>query len=149
MNRIFRDQVDKLARFYSGSRFWRGLPESEPESQASLTSWYLSMSTPRFRLTYKACIVLLHLMSLARRGSTFNRLDGPGKAELMDGMLASKNPLVRGVPVILSLPFLVSHQQEGERLIEGLTAAAPGERDADPTEEERDAGIPYRKSRGR
>ncbi|WP_287152903.1 hypothetical protein [Candidatus Solincola tengchongensis] len=114
MNNFFRKQVENLVRFYFRSSYWSGMPEADPESQSSFIIWFLRAGAPEFRFLYWACLLGLHLLSLLLEGKTFNRLSESRKEELMDRLLSSRNPLLRGIPVLLSLPVLISYYRRDE-----------------------------------
>jgi len=105
------------------------------------------MSALRFRLTYQACIVQLHVASLAMKGRTFNELGDSGKEELMDRLLTSRNPMIRDIPAHLSLPFLISQQQGGVLFIERSQEPALQEEDVRTPGENEGSSMPYGKSR--
>ncbi len=111
---FFRKQVRRLVDFYFRSAYWRGLPEPEPEGQVAFVEWYLSAGAPEFRYLYELCIVSLHLLCLLLKGKTFNSLSDSQKEEVMDRLLSSRNPLLRNVPVLLSLPILISYYRREE-----------------------------------
>lgn len=111
---IFRKQIEKLVKFYFRSSYWSGMPEPDPEGQASFVIWYLRTGAPEFRWLYGTCLIGLHLLSLVLGGRTFHRLSDTRKEELMNRLLASRNPLLRGIPVLLSLPVLISYYRRDE-----------------------------------
>lgn len=114
MNVVLRRQVENLVRFYFRSSYWSGMPEADPEGQSSFVIWFLRAGAPEFRLLYGVCLLGLHLFSLVLQGKSFNRLSDTRKEELMDRLLTSRNPLLRGIPVLLSLPVLISYYRRDE-----------------------------------
>lgn len=90
------------------SAYWQGLPSADLESQISSVHLFLGKRSTRFRLSYMVCITFLHLVSIFLGGKTFNKMSNSRKEALIDRLIASRNPIVCGVPVFLSLPYLKS-----------------------------------------
>lgn len=90
------------------------MPDADPEKQSLFVLWYLRIGAPEFRWLYGTCLIGLHLLSLVREGTTFHRLSDSRKEGLIDGLLQSRNPLLRGIPILLSLPILMSYYRRDE-----------------------------------
>jgi len=114
MTMLFRRQIEKLVRFYFHSCYWSGMPEADLDDQVAFVQWFMGVGAPEFKILYMICIISLHLFSLILRRRTFHGLSEQGKEEFLERLLRSRNTLLRGVPVLLSLPVLISYYRRDE-----------------------------------
>lgn len=126
MSGIFLKQTYMLVRFFFRNRYWRGLPENDPLQHARCTCRFLQQAEPSFLLLYRACIVSLHLLSMFFKGKTFNRLHDTQQQQVMDRLLISASPLLRGLPILLSAPVFTSLLSASGSAGEEKTASSAG-----------------------
>ncbi len=113
----------ELMRAYTGRP--EGLPDIDYEEQIAFIAEYFDAGAPELRVVFAACNLSLRGISLLLKGKPFSRLDEDEREELLNRIIASRNPLIRGVSVLLGLPLLMSYYRRTEVAVPlGFDAAA-------------------------
>ena len=112
MRAIPERQMHELLTAYIGEP--AGLPPVDLDGQAAFIQEYFEAGAPEIRVLFPACNLSLRALSLLLRGRPFSRLERHEREELLNRILASRNPLLRGVGVLLGLPLLMSYYRRPE-----------------------------------
>ena len=91
-----------------------GLPDIDFEGQIAFIEEYFDAGAPELRLVFSACNLSLRGLSLLLKGRSFSRLEKEEREELLNRIMSSRNPLLRGVAVLLGLPLLMSYYRRPE-----------------------------------
>lgn len=109
---LTRRQWEALLEAFTGHP--DGLPPPEVAEQVPFIEEYLRSGAPELPGAFRASYHLLNIISLLTRGRTFTRLDPARREELLNRLLSSRNPLPRGVAILLALPVLTSYYRRPE-----------------------------------
>lgn len=107
-----RRQWEALLEAFTGKP--EGLQPVDVEEQVSFIEEYLHAGAPELPGAFRASYSLLNLLSLLLKGRSFSSLSPERRDELINRLLSSRNPLLRGVPVLLGLPVLTSYYRRPE-----------------------------------
>ncbi len=91
-----------------------GLPAVDPEGQTAFIEEYFAAGAPELKGLFRVCNLSLRALSLLLKGKPFSRLERREREELLNRVIASRNPLVRGVGFLLGLPLLMSYYRRPE-----------------------------------
>jgi hypothetical protein len=91
-----------------------GLPEIDYEEQAAFIEDYFDGGAPELRVVFVACNISLRALSLLLKGRSFSRLEREEREDLLNRIMSSRNPLLRGIGVLLGLPLLMSYYRRPE-----------------------------------
>lgn len=91
-----------------------GLPGIDPEGQSRFIEEYLRAGAPEFKTAFKASSLSLRALSLLMKGKSFSRLDPRQREDLINRLLSSRNPLLRGAVTLLALLLFISYYRRAE-----------------------------------
>lgn len=112
MGTIPERQMRELLEAYVGKP--EGLPPIDPEGQISFIEEYFAAGAPEIKAVFFVCNLALRALCPFLKGNLFSRLDAEGRADLINRVTASRNPLLRGIGVMLGLPALMSYYRRPE-----------------------------------
>jgi len=102
-----------------------GLPPIDPVGQATFIEEDFAAGAPELKAVFFLCNLSLRVVSLLLKGKPFSRLGMEEKQELLNRIIASRNPLIRGIGVLPGLPLLMSYYRRPEVTVPlGFDAAA-------------------------
>ncbi|MDD3718795.1 MAG: hypothetical protein PHP28_09060 [Actinomycetota bacterium] len=102
-----------------------GVPPLDPEGQIAFIEEYFAAGAPELKVIFLVCNWSLRALSLLLKGRPFSRLGVEEQQELLNRVMSSRNPLLRGVGVLLGLPLLMSYYRRPEVAVPlGFDAAA-------------------------
>lgn len=104
--------IREIAEAYLGDSTY--LPSPDLEGQLSFLEEYFRAGAPELMPLYRACLLSLRVLSVVRTGRTFSRLSPEGRQRLLTRLMASRNPLVRGVAVLAGMPLYMSYYRRPE-----------------------------------
>ncbi len=107
-----RRQWEALMAAFVGSP--EGLPPVDAQEQLPFVEEYLGAGAPELPWAFRRCYTALNALSVMFKGRTFTRLDSEDREEMLQRLLSSRNPLLRGVAVLMGLPVLVSYYRRPE-----------------------------------
>ncbi|MBC7230538.1 MAG: hypothetical protein H5T74_09150 [Actinobacteria bacterium] len=111
--RLFSDRyLRQLMEAYIGEP--EGLPPVDPEAQCAFIEEYFEAGAPEFRAVFLACSAALRALALLLKGRPFSRLTPPEREQLLNRLMSSRNPLLRGTAVLPGLPLLMSYYRRPE-----------------------------------
>ncbi len=111
--RLFSDRyLRELMEAYVGEP--EGLPPVDPEAQFAFIEEYFKAGAPEFRTVFLACSAALRVLALLLKGRPFSRLTAPEREQLLNRVMSSRNPLLRGMAVLPGLPLLMSYYRRPE-----------------------------------
>ena len=123
MKTVSRQQIHELLEAYIGEP--EGLPPIDPDGQAAFIEEYFAAGAPELKAVFFLCNLSLRAVSLVLKGRPFSRLSLEEKQELLNRIIASRNPLVRGIGVLPGLPLLMSYYRRPDVAVPlGFDAAA-------------------------
>lgn len=91
-----------------------GLPPVDFEGQSAFIREYFEAGAPELKGLFGACALALRVLAPLLKGKPFSRLSPSEKEGLLNRMLSSRNPALRGVAVLLGLPLLMSYYRRPE-----------------------------------
>lgn len=97
----------ELMEAYTGRP--EGLPDIDFDGQIAFIDEYFDAGAPELALVFAACNLSLRGLSLLLKGRSFSRLEQEEREELLNRIMSSRNPLLRGIAVLLGLPLLMSY----------------------------------------
>jgi hypothetical protein len=112
MKGVSRQQLQELMAAYIGEP--EGLPPNDPDGQIAFIEEYFDAGAPELKVVFFACNLSLRVLSVALKGRPFSRLGVEEQQELLNRIMASRNPLIRGIGVLLGLPVLMSYYRRPE-----------------------------------
>lgn len=112
MRSVSRRQMQELLAAYLGRP--EGLPEVDPDGQIAFIDDYFRAGAPEIRGVFFACNLSLRALSVILKGRPFSRLSREERQGLINRVMASRNPLLRGIGVMLGLPLLMSYYRRPE-----------------------------------
>lgn len=112
MKGISDRHLRELMEAYTGRP--EGLPEIDYEGQADFIEEYFDGGAPELRVVFAACNISLRALSLLLKGRSFSRLEREEREDLLNRIMSSRNPLLRGIGVLLGLPLLMSYYRRPE-----------------------------------
>lgn len=112
MKAVSRRQLQELMAAYVGEP--EGLPPLDADGQAAFIEEYFEAGAPELKVVFFACNLSLRTLSILLKGRPFSRLDADEQQELLNRIIASRNPLIRGIGVLLGLPLLMSYYRRPE-----------------------------------
>ena len=112
MRTVSRRHMRELMAAYVGEP--EGLPPIDPDGQIAFVEEYFEAGAPELKAIFFLCNLSLRALSLLLKGRPFSRLDVEEQQELLNRIIASRNPLVRGIGVLLGLPLLMSYYRRPE-----------------------------------
>ena len=112
MSVIPRRQMSELMTAYLGHP--QGLPEIDAEGQSRFIEDYFQAGAPEIKAAFFACNLSLRALSPLMSGKPFSRLDRREQQDLINRLMGSRNPLLRGVTFLLGLPLLMSYYRRPE-----------------------------------
>jgi hypothetical protein len=92
----------------------QGLPEIDYQAQAEFIEEYLEAGAPELAHAFIASNISLRALSLLLKGKPFSRLDKKEREDLLNRLFKSRNPLLRGVSLLMGLPLLMSYYRRPE-----------------------------------
>lgn len=90
------------------------LPPLDAESQISFIEEYFHAGAPELPRLYNVCLLFLCALSLLMKGKPFSRLAPEDRERLLNRILSSRNPLLRGAAVLLGMPLYMSYYRRPE-----------------------------------
>lgn len=90
------------------------LPPVDTEGQLFFLEEYFRAGAPELPGLYRVCLLALRALSILMTGKTFSRLDPEAREELFSRILSSRNPLLRGVAVLVGMPLYMSYYRRPE-----------------------------------
>lgn len=112
MSIVSRRQMQELMAAYIGEA--EGLPPMDPEGQIEFIEEYFAAGAPELKMIFFVCNWSLRALSLVLKGKPFSRLEREQREELLNRLMSSRNPLLRGVGILLGLPLLMSYYRRPE-----------------------------------
>ena len=112
MGTIPEPQMRELLEAYVGEP--QGLPPIDPAGQIAFIEEYFAAGAPEIGTVFRVCNLALRALCPLLKGKLFSRLDAEERADLINRVTASRNPLLRGVGVMLGLPALMSYYRRPE-----------------------------------
>ncbi len=109
---VSRRQMQELMVAYIGEA--EGLPPPDPTGQMEFIEEYFAAGAAELKVIFFVCNWSLRALSLLLKGRPFSRLGPDGQEELLNRLMSSRNPLLRGVGVLLGLPLLMSYYRRPE-----------------------------------
>lgn len=91
-----------------------GLPSLDFEGQSAFVREYFEAGAPELKKLFAACGLALRALAPLLKGRPFSRLSRPEREDLLNRMLSSRNPALRGIAVLLGLPLLMSYYRRPE-----------------------------------
>jgi len=91
-----------------------GLPPVDLEGQSAFIEEYFRAGAPELKTVFLACGAALRALSVLLKGRPFSRLSPGEREDLLNRVMGSRNPLLRGVAVLLGLPLLMSYYRRPE-----------------------------------
>ncbi|RJP29900.1 MAG: hypothetical protein C4536_11155 [Actinobacteria bacterium] len=123
MKAVSRQQLQELLAAYVGEP--EGLPPIDPDGQADFIAEYFAAGAPELKAVFFLCNLSLRILSFLLEGRSFSRLDPEARQELLNRIIASRNPLIRGIGVLPGLPLLMSYYRRPDVAVPlGFDAAA-------------------------
>ncbi|MEW6554269.1 MAG: hypothetical protein AB1384_08300 [Actinomycetota bacterium] len=120
---VSRRHMQELIVAYIGEA--EGLPPVDPDGQIAFIAEYFEAGAPELKAVFFLCNLSLRALSLVLKGKPFSRLGVEDQQDLLNRLIASRNPLIRGVGVLLGLPLLMSYYRRPEVAVPmGFDAAA-------------------------
>jgi len=115
--------MQELLEAYIGEP--EGLPPIDPDGQTAFIEEYFAAGAPELKAVFFICNLSLRAVSLLLKGKPFSRLGMEEKQELLNRIIASRNPIIRGIAVLLGLPLFMSYYRRPEVAVPlGFDAAA-------------------------
>ena len=112
MAAVSRRQMRELITAYIGED--EALPPPDPAGQMQFIEEYFAAGAAELKVIFFACNWSLRALSLLLKGRRFSRLQREEQEELLNRLMSSRNPLLRGVGVLLGLPLLMSYYRRPE-----------------------------------
>jgi hypothetical protein len=112
MGAVSRRHMQELMVTYIGEA--EGLPPVDPDEQIAFIEEYFAAGAPELKAVFFICNLSLRLLALVLKGKPFSRLDVEQQQELLNRVMCSRNPLLRGIGVLLGLPLLMSYYRRPE-----------------------------------
>ncbi len=123
MKGVSREHMRELLTAYIGEP--EGLPPIDAEGQTAFIEEYFAAGAPELKAVFFICDLSLRALAIALKGKPFSRLPIEQRQELLNRLMSSRNPLLRGVGVLLGLPLLMSYYRRPEVAVPlGFDAAA-------------------------
>jgi len=123
MINVSRRHMQELIIAYIGEA--KGLPPVDPDGQIAFIEEYFAAGAPELKAVFFLCNLSLRTLSIVLKGKPFSRLTTPQQQELLNRIMSSRNPLLRGIGVLLGLPLLMSYYRRPEVAVPlGFDAAA-------------------------
>ncbi len=124
--------LQELMEAYVGEP--QGLPPIDFEGQSAFIKEYFKAGAPELRILFAVCALALRALALLLKGRPFSRLSPDQREDLLNRVMASRNPALRGVAFLPGLPLLMSYYRRPE-------AAVPLGFDARALKEESDLRV--------
>lgn len=140
---IFKKQIGDLMNVYLGNT--GGLPRSDVEGQVAFMDEFFGAGAPEFRLLYYTCVISLNLLALLIKRKPFSRLSDIERQELVRKLMGNRNPLIRGVVILLSLPIYLSYYRRKDVQVPLGFDAKALKAEADLRTVSRDRDLPSKK----
>jgi hypothetical protein len=112
MRKVPRRQLMELMDAYIDQP--PGLAEIDFQGQVEFIEEFLRCGAPELANAFYASNACLRALSLFMKGKPFSRLDRRQRQDLIARLQGSRNPLLRGVSMILGLPVLMSYYRRPE-----------------------------------
>jgi hypothetical protein len=112
MRTIPRRQMAQLMEAYIDHP--EGLPEVDPDGQNKFIEEYFDAGAPEMKLAFFACNLSLRVLTPFMKGKPFSRLSEQERQDLINKLLQSHNPLLRGIVFLLGLPVFMSYYRRPE-----------------------------------
>jgi len=112
MRTVSQRHLRELMAAYVGEP--EGLPPIDPDGQADFVEEYFAAGAPELKVVFFACNLSLRALALLLKGKPFSRLSVEEQQELLNRIMASRNPVLRGIAVLLGLPLLMSYYRRPE-----------------------------------
>jgi hypothetical protein len=120
---VSRRHMQELIIAYIGEA--EGLPPVDPDGQIAFIEEYFAAGAPELKAVFFLCNLSLRTLSIVLKGKSFSRLTAPQQQELLNRLISSRNPMLRGIGVLLGLPLLMSYYRRPEVAVPlGFDAAA-------------------------
>ena len=101
------------------------LPPVDTESQIAFIDEYFAAGAPELKAVFFLCNLSLRILAVPLKGKPFSRLDVEEQQDLLNRLMSSRNPLLRGIGILLGLPLLMSYYRRPEVAVPlGFDAAA-------------------------
>ncbi|MDI6874055.1 hypothetical protein [Candidatus Solincola sp.] len=107
-----QSRLDELLSAYLGNS--SSLPPPDPEGQAAFMEEYFRAGAPELPYLYRYCLYSLHLLCPFMTGKPFSRLNPQAREDFLNRLLASRNPLLRGVALLAGMPLYMSYYRRPE-----------------------------------
>jgi hypothetical protein len=107
MKLVSKRSMRELLAAYIGEP--EGLPPIDPDGQIDFIEEYFEAGAPELKIVFVVCDLSLKILALLMKGKPFSRLQRSEREELLNRVIASRNPLLRGISVLLGLPLLMSY----------------------------------------
>lgn len=102
-----------------------GLPPLDHEGQMAFIEEYFAAGAPELKALFLLCNRSLRVLSVLLKGRPLSRLSPEEQEELLNRVMSSRNPLLRGVAMLPGLPLLMSYYRRPEVAVPlGFDAAA-------------------------
>jgi hypothetical protein len=112
MGVVSRRHMQELLSAYVGEP--EGLPPVDLEGQTAFIEEYFAAGAPELKALFALCNLSLRLFSFLFKGRSFSRLGLEQRQDLLNRLLSSRNPLLRGVGMLPGLPLLMSYYRRPE-----------------------------------
>ncbi len=112
MRTVSRKHMYELLEAYIGEP--EGLPPVDHEGQVAFVDEYFQAGAPELKAVFFISNLSIRLLSFVLKGKSFSRLDAGGRQELLNRLIASRNPLIRGTGILTGLPLLMSYYRRPE-----------------------------------
>ena len=112
MRTISQRQMRELMEAFIGHP--EGLPEIDVQGQSDFIEEYFRAGAPEIKIAVFACNLSLRILSLFIKRRRFSKLDWKDREDLINGLMGSRNPLLRGVTFLLGLPVFMSYYRRPE-----------------------------------
>jgi hypothetical protein len=120
---VSRRHLQELLIAYIGEA--EGLPPVDADGQIAFIEEYFAAGAPELKAVFFLCNLSLRSLALLLKGRSFSRLTVEQQQELLNRIMSSRNPLLRGVSVLLGLPLLMSYYRRPDVAVPlGFDAAA-------------------------
>ncbi|MDY6795966.1 MAG: hypothetical protein SWK76_11940 [Actinomycetota bacterium] len=112
MRMIPRKQMEELLSAYIGGA--EGLPEIDMDGQIAFIEEYFRVGSPELSWLFYMCNTALRIVSFIYMRRSFSRLSQQERGDLLNTISSSRNPLIRGLAVLLGLPIFMSYYRREE-----------------------------------
>jgi hypothetical protein len=91
-----------------------GQPDVGPARPGDFIQDNFAAGAPELKMAFFACNIILRALTLLMKRKPFSRLSEEERQILVNGLLESRHPLLRGIVFILGLPVLMSYYRRPE-----------------------------------